>query len=514
MVNLFADMGVQPETLQASLVLAQASSDHTSPTAVITSPTGGASVNQGQTVTITGTAADVGGRVAGIEVSTDGGATWHPAAGTTNWSYTWTASGPGTHVIEARATDDSVNLQSSPATLSVNVTGSSAPSLFTASNTPAQTNLNDGPQLEVGVKFQSSVAGQITALKFYRSPSDTGSDLLDLWTATGTKLASATFTNTAASGWQTVSLATPVVDRRQHDLRRVLPHERLLCGDRQFLHHRLHERCADGTLHHHGRRQRRLCLWRKQHHRHLPDQHLQCRQLLGRCGVHQLGGEHRADGGRRHGRCHREGRRSPTARAARPPPAMCWPTTPIPTRATPRPSPRSASARWRHARHGARRGAWQPGARCLGRLHLHRQRDGCRRAGVAAIDRHADRRLQLHHARYGRRHILDDAHGHHSRRQRRAGACGADRQPERDRRLGLLSGAAGRHLHRRRCRRQPRLHGDRRRRLVASRLAELQRRDTHVQRHAGGWQMSARSASRFRPPISAASPPARHSISS
>ena len=40
-----------------------------------------------------------------------------------------------------------------------------------------------------------------------------------------------------------------------------------------------------------------------------------------------------------------------------------------------------------------------------GDLHLHRQRDGCRRAGLAAIDRYADRRLQLHHARYGRRHI-------------------------------------------------------------------------------------------------------------
>ena len=83
-------------------------------------------------------------------------------------------------------------------------------SLFSASNTPAQTNLNDGSQLEVGVKFQSSVAGQITALKFYRSASDTGADILDLWTTTGTNLASVTFTNTAASGWQTVSLTTPV----------------------------------------------------------------------------------------------------------------------------------------------------------------------------------------------------------------------------------------------------------------------------------------------------------------
>ena len=66
-----------------------------------------------------------------------------------------------------------------------------------------------------------------------------------------------------------------------------------------------------------------------------------------------------------------------------------------------------------------------------GRLHLHRQRDRCRRAGLAAIDQYADRRLQLHHARHGRRHLHDDAHGQHSRRQRRAGACGPDRQPER-----------------------------------------------------------------------------------
>ena len=43
---------------------------------------------------------------------------------------------------------------------------------------------------------------------------------------------------------------------------------------------------------------------------------------------------------------------------------------------------------------------------------------------LAAIDQYADRCLQLHHARYGRRHIHDDAHGQHSRRQRRAGACG------------------------------------------------------------------------------------------
>ncbi len=132
-------------------------------TSTITSPTGGTSVNPGQTLTITGTAADVGGRVAGVEVSTDGGTSWHPATGTTNWTYTWQATGPGTHVIEARATDDTVNLQANPATVSVSVTGTSGPS-FSASNTPAQTNLNDNSPIEVGVKFTSSTAGQITAL--------------------------------------------------------------------------------------------------------------------------------------------------------------------------------------------------------------------------------------------------------------------------------------------------------------------------------------------------------------
>jgi Ca2+-binding RTX toxin-like protein len=102
-------------------------------------------------------------------------------------------------------------LNSATQTTTINITaGPATASLFSASNTPAQTNQNDGSPLEVGVKFQSSVAGQITALKFYRSPSDTSSDLLDLWSSTGTNLAHATFATTGASGWQSVSLASPV----------------------------------------------------------------------------------------------------------------------------------------------------------------------------------------------------------------------------------------------------------------------------------------------------------------
>nr|WP_246798239.1 DUF4082 domain-containing protein [Rhizobium lentis] len=81
--------------------------------------------------------------------------------------------------------------------------------MFSASSTPAQTNLNDGQQLELGVKFTSNVAGDVTGIRFYRSANDNGQNVVDLWSATGTKLATATFTNTTASGWQTANFTTP-----------------------------------------------------------------------------------------------------------------------------------------------------------------------------------------------------------------------------------------------------------------------------------------------------------------
>src|SRR6185312_44411 len=80
-VNLFADMGVQPATLQTGLVAASPSNDVTPPTSTITFPASGASVKRNDTVTITGTAADAGGKVGGVEFSVDGGTSWHPATG-------------------------------------------------------------------------------------------------------------------------------------------------------------------------------------------------------------------------------------------------------------------------------------------------------------------------------------------------------------------------------------------------------------------------------------------------
>ena len=111
-VNLFADMYVQPGSLQPGLLRASPSTDVAAPFSVITSPSAGWSTSVGSTITITGTAADQGGGVvAGVEVSTDGGRTWHPAVGRGSWSYSWVVDAPGPVKILSRAVDDSGNLE-------------------------------------------------------------------------------------------------------------------------------------------------------------------------------------------------------------------------------------------------------------------------------------------------------------------------------------------------------------------------------------------------------------------
>src|SRR5690606_21805527 len=120
-VNLFADMGIQPDSLQAGLVRASASTDTTRPTTTIVTPGAGASIEAGTSVPITGTASDVGGRVGGVEVSGDGGTTWHVAKGRENWSYNWRPVAEGSATVKARATDDSLNTETAGAEVSVTI---------------------------------------------------------------------------------------------------------------------------------------------------------------------------------------------------------------------------------------------------------------------------------------------------------------------------------------------------------------------------------------------------------
>jgi hypothetical protein len=123
-VNLLADMGVQPGTLQANLIAAIASTDAAPPASVITSPADGTQLPHATSLTVTGNASDNGGGVvAGVEVSTDNGLTWHPALGRESFSYAFVIpDSPGPLTIRSRAVDDSGNLENPTAGVSLTVT--------------------------------------------------------------------------------------------------------------------------------------------------------------------------------------------------------------------------------------------------------------------------------------------------------------------------------------------------------------------------------------------------------
>lgn len=212
-INLFADMGVQPQTIQPELAIATESADSEAPTVQITAPAEAGSVSSGSEVVITGTATDAN-IVAGVEVSVNGGATWQRATGNTSWTFSWVPANQGAATIRARSFDDSGNI-STIAITNVNVT---EPELlpcpctvFRTTDVPDETLNQDGNQaIQLGMKFRSSVDGFVTGARFYKHPGNIGTHIGQLYSNAGDLLAQATFINETASGWQQVAFSSPV----------------------------------------------------------------------------------------------------------------------------------------------------------------------------------------------------------------------------------------------------------------------------------------------------------------
>jgi hypothetical protein len=102
-------MGVQPESLQSDLFNATMSTDFTAPLSHLSSAK--VDVLLDSYARVYGTAQDLGGGlIAAVEVSVDGGATWHTAVGTDHWSYAWNHK-DNDYTVLVRAIDDSVNLE-------------------------------------------------------------------------------------------------------------------------------------------------------------------------------------------------------------------------------------------------------------------------------------------------------------------------------------------------------------------------------------------------------------------
>jgi len=68
----------------------------------------------------------------------------------------------------------------------------------------------DTSAVNLGVQFQPSSSGKIIGIRFYKEVDNTGTHVGSLWSSTGTLLATGTFTNETASGWQELDFSSPV----------------------------------------------------------------------------------------------------------------------------------------------------------------------------------------------------------------------------------------------------------------------------------------------------------------
>ena len=221
-VNVFADMGIQPGVADAvlasqGLVRAARSSDAVAATATLADPP--ETVAALDRVALSGTAQDAGGVVALVEISFDGGDTWRVASGTTDWSYTWTPRAQGDQTILVRAIDDSLNIPTggSVARLTVEVTEAVPPEsvgLLAPFEAFSGELFTETEPLELGVRFRAAGVGLVEELHYYRHPDDANDvDVREgrLWDAAGNLLATVEFTSAVGeSGWQTAALSEPV----------------------------------------------------------------------------------------------------------------------------------------------------------------------------------------------------------------------------------------------------------------------------------------------------------------
>jgi sulfur relay (sulfurtransferase) complex TusBCD TusD component (DsrE family) len=178
------------------------------PSIVLSSPANGASYVTPATIPLAASVTANGHAI--TQVQFYNGATLLGTVVAAPYSFSWNSVSAGTYSLSAKAVYDSGSVVASAL---VNVTCVNATSVVTIWPTTAVPGTVDGgpdSAVELGVKFRSDVAGNVTGIRFYKATANTGTHLGHLWSSTGTLLASATFAGESASGWQQVNFATTV----------------------------------------------------------------------------------------------------------------------------------------------------------------------------------------------------------------------------------------------------------------------------------------------------------------
>ena len=131
---------------------------------------------------------------------------------------------------------------------------SASPVTVFTNQTPADPNLTEGPTVDydLGMRFTSAIPGQIQAIRYYKSPGETGSHTGRIWSSTGQLLASVTFTNETASGWQQQTLSTPLAITADNTYVVSVNSNNHYASHVERIRHELRQRPADSS----GRRRR------------------------------------------------------------------------------------------------------------------------------------------------------------------------------------------------------------------------------------------------------------------
>ncbi len=152
-----------------------------------------------------------------IQQSLTGSSGWTQVGSTSSGSTTTfqeTGLSAGTtyyyRVVATLGNEDSPYSNVASATTTGTGTTASASSIWSNSFVPPENAYSYG-SYELGVKFTSSIAGEVTGVRFYKQTWMAGYlHVGHLWSSSGALLATATFTNETAYGWQQVSFASPV----------------------------------------------------------------------------------------------------------------------------------------------------------------------------------------------------------------------------------------------------------------------------------------------------------------
>lgn len=151
----------------------------------------------GDTLTLTGVSQASGGTVTR---DAQGDVIFTPAAGVTgpaSFSYSLSDGKGGVATAKVNLTIDAA---ASAGTFS----------LWDRTATPARSSDPETKAVEVGVKFQAGVDGEVSSIYFYKGAGNDGTHTARIWTTDGQMLATGTFGEETARGWQKVDLDRPL----------------------------------------------------------------------------------------------------------------------------------------------------------------------------------------------------------------------------------------------------------------------------------------------------------------